>query len=188
DDDVRVAGGDRLNAERHGLEPGAADLVDGERGDLDRNLGIDTALARGILTKPRLQHVAHDHFVDHVRPHTGALERLPNCHRPELHRREVFEGASERSDGRTARGSDEHVTHQAAPPKSIAIRSLVSASRTSTNARRRSVSVTMPTSSSPSTTGSPPNFPARMIRAASSTRICDVAVTTLRVMICSTVV
>ncbi len=52
--------------------------------------------------------------------------------------------------------------------------------------RKRSLSVTIPTSFPSSTTGKPPMLLSTSIRAASSTSVCEVMVITLRVMTLST--
>ena len=67
DDDLRVARLDRLRGEHHGLESGAADLVDRERGDGRGDAGLERGLARRRLADAALDDVAHDDFVDRRR-------------------------------------------------------------------------------------------------------------------------
>jgi len=62
DDDLTVAGLDRLRGEHHGLESGPAHLVDGERRDGGGDPGLDGRLTRRRLPDAALDHVAHDHF------------------------------------------------------------------------------------------------------------------------------
>jgi hypothetical protein len=84
DDALGVARLDRLGGEHHGLETGAADLVDGERGNGGGDAGVDHRLARGGLTRAALHHLAHDDFLDQARVDAGAAHRLADDHRAEL--------------------------------------------------------------------------------------------------------
>src|SRR5262249_43804105 len=182
DDDVRLAGRDGLRAERHGFQPGPTHLVDRERGSLDRNSGVDRALAGGVLPPARLQHLAHDRLVDDLRSDAGTLECLGDDDGAELDRREVFQPSAERPDCGPAGSRDDDIAHQQPAVTSTVIRSSVAVSRTWTNARRRSVYVTIPTRW-PSTTGSEPNRPSSMVRAACSILVSEVTVTGSAVMI-----
>ena len=66
DDDLGIAGLDRLRAQRNRLQARTANLVDRHSSDLRRQSGKDRGLARRILSDARANHVAHDAFVDHV--------------------------------------------------------------------------------------------------------------------------
>ena len=59
-----VAVADRLPAEGDGAQARAAELVDAERGLLDRNAGIDRGLAGRVLALAGAQDLAQDDFVD----------------------------------------------------------------------------------------------------------------------------
>ena len=78
DHTLRVARLDRLGGEHDGLEPRAADLVDGERRNGPGKTGVDRRLARGRLAHASLQHVSHDHFFHRGGIDRGATHRLPN--------------------------------------------------------------------------------------------------------------
>ena len=75
DDDVGVAGGDLLHAERDGAQPRAAELVQAPGGGLLRQAGADRRLAGRVLALAGGQDLAEDDLVDLVRLDLGALER-----------------------------------------------------------------------------------------------------------------
>ena len=115
DDDVDVAERDALRGEHHGLEAGAAHLVDRQR----RHAGIETAaerrLPRGRLAEPGADDVAEDALVDGAGIDAGARDRLAHGHRAEVGRAEVLQRAEELA-GRRSNGADDdgfaHVDRQ----------------------------------------------------------------------------
>ena len=102
DDALRVARLDRLGGEHHGLEAGAADLVDGEGGDGRRQSGVDQRLAGRGLAAAALHHLAHDDLVDRAGVDAGPRDRLADDHGAELGRGKA--GRDRRDSGRSACG------------------------------------------------------------------------------------
>jgi hypothetical protein len=86
DDAAMIAGLDRLRRQHHRLETAAADLVDRHGADLVGDPGTALRLAGRVLAEPRLQHVAHDHFLDGIGLHPGAAHGLPDRDRAQLGR------------------------------------------------------------------------------------------------------
>ena len=86
--DVDVAGGDALGGEHHGLESGAAHLVDGQGGNGVGEARVQRRLARGSLAQSGRHHVAEDAFLDGTRLHAGAAHGFPHDERAELRRGE----------------------------------------------------------------------------------------------------
>ena len=76
DHDVDVAGGDPLRRQHHGLQAGAAHLVDRERRDMVRQSAAKRRLPCGILPEPRADDVPHDAFVDDGGIDAGAAHRF----------------------------------------------------------------------------------------------------------------
>ena len=72
----RSPGADGLVDEADRAHARGADLVDGLRGDLLRDPGLDLGLARGDLPLAGLQHLAVDDALDLIGLDLGALERL----------------------------------------------------------------------------------------------------------------
>ena len=85
---VDVAGGDALGGEHHGLESGAAHLVDGQGGNGVGEARVQRRLARGSLAQSGRHHVAQDAFLDGTRLHAGAAHGFPHDERAELRRGE----------------------------------------------------------------------------------------------------
>src|SRR5262249_40472598 len=76
DVEVPVAGLDRLRGEHYRLEAGAADLVDGDGGDIRWDATMQRRLARRSLALARGDDVAHDDLVDVGDIDACALDRL----------------------------------------------------------------------------------------------------------------
>jgi hypothetical protein len=104
---MRIARLDGLGREHHGLEAGAAHLVDGECRDGAGDPGVDQRLARGGLPRPALQHVAEDHLVHRGPLHPGALEGGADDEGAELRRGEPREAAEVAADRRADGGDDD---------------------------------------------------------------------------------
>ena len=77
DDDVVDAGGDQRGAEVDGLLGRAALAVDGRRGGLDRQPGLQPGVARDVeRLLAELLHAAGDDVLDLGRVDAGAVEHL----------------------------------------------------------------------------------------------------------------
>ena len=77
DDDIGVAVGDLLHAERHRAQARAAELVEQPGGLLLRHAGLHGGLAAGVLALAGGQDLAEDHLVDLAAVDLRALERAP---------------------------------------------------------------------------------------------------------------
>ena len=77
-DHMRIAGADRLRGEHDRLQPGAADLVYREGAHALGDAGADGRLARGVLTEPRSENIAHHDLVHGLRRDARAPDRLGN--------------------------------------------------------------------------------------------------------------
>ena len=106
DGDVDVAGGDALGGEHDGFQPGAADLVDRERGDGLRQSAAERRLPGGGLAEAGGDDVAHDALVDDGRVDAGACHGLAHDQRAELGGSEVLQRAEELA-GRESDGADD---------------------------------------------------------------------------------
>jgi cell division protease FtsH len=102
-----LPGPDQLVRQGDRVQPGQADLVDGDRRDLLRDAALDGCLARGDLPGPALQDLAHDHIVDLARLDAGPANGFPDGVGPQPHRRQVLEPAAELPNGR-AGAIDDH--------------------------------------------------------------------------------
>ena len=76
DHDVELAGADQLVGQGDRIEPGQADLVDGQRRHVQGDATGDRRLPGGDLAGTGLDDVAHDHVV-HLIGTTPALSRAP---------------------------------------------------------------------------------------------------------------
>ena len=65
-DHVGITGADRLRRQHDRFQAGAADLVDGERGNGVGQPRLERGLTSGVLAEPRLQDAAHDDFIDGI--------------------------------------------------------------------------------------------------------------------------
>src|SRR5262249_21743033 len=117
DDEVGVAGADRLGGEHDRLEAGAADLVDGEGGDGVGQSRLEGGLARRVLAEPRLEDVADDDLVDAVRRGAGPFECFADGDGAELRGRHLAEGAEILADGRADGGEDQGIGHESSPQR-----------------------------------------------------------------------
>jgi hypothetical protein len=101
DNDFGVARPDRLEAERHGAQAGAAQLIDAIGGLLDRDAGVDRRLAGGVLPGSRRQHLPQHHFGHLARLDARALQRFANGHLAQV----VGRHRAQRAIERTGRGT-----------------------------------------------------------------------------------
>ena len=100
--EVEIARAHGLIDDADGPQARGADLVDGLRGDLLGDPGLDLGLAGRDLPLAGLQHLAHDHVLDLVRLDLGALERGLDRGRAELggvHARQTSAELAERCAG-----------------------------------------------------------------------------------------
>src|SRR5262249_48114533 len=86
-------------------------LVDRDRGHRHRDPGLHRGLPGGDLALPGLEHVAHDHVVDLLRPDAAPLERGLDRVAAEVHRGERRQSARELADGRPGGGDDDRTGH-----------------------------------------------------------------------------
>jgi hypothetical protein len=106
---ARVPGLDALGRQHDRLQPAAAHLVDGIRGDGVRQPGEQGRLPGRGLADTGLHHVAHHHFVHLLGVDAGPLDRLGDGDRPELRGRQVGQPAEELADRGADGGQEEHV-------------------------------------------------------------------------------
>jgi hypothetical protein len=111
EDDVVVAGANRLGREGHRLEAGAAHLVDRESRDGDRQPSLEGRLAGGVLPDAGGDDVPHDDVLDVLRRHTGALQGLLQDHSAERRSGEPLESSEELSDRGSRRRDDHRFAH-----------------------------------------------------------------------------
>ena len=105
--DVDVADGDALCCEHHGLEAGAADLVDRQRGDVIREAAVQSRLAGRVLPVTGLDDVAHDAFVDNRGIDAGARDGFAHDPGAEIGGRQILERAKKLSRGGSDGGDDD---------------------------------------------------------------------------------
>ena len=115
DDDIAVAVADRLEAERHRAQAGAAELVDAIGGLLDRDARADRGLARRVLALSGREDLAEDRLVDVAGCHVRALHRLEDRDLTEIVGRHARERAVEAAHGCTRRGGDDDIGHWVSP-------------------------------------------------------------------------
>jgi hypothetical protein len=97
--DVLGGGGD-------GVEPGQADLVDGEGGHGHGDAAPDGGLPGRDLALPGLEHVAHDHVLDRARVGPGPLQGGRDGPPAQLDRGQRGQRPAEPPDGRPGPGAD----------------------------------------------------------------------------------
>src|SRR5215210_15731 len=111
DADLEIPGANRLVRDPDRAHTGGADLVDGLRGDLARNPGLDLGLARGNLTLAGLEHLAVDDSLHLVGLHLGAVERLGDRGATEIGCIEGRETAAHLPEGGPGGGEDDRLRH-----------------------------------------------------------------------------
>ena len=89
DDQMGVAGLDRLSGHHHGFQAGTADLVDGRRADGRGQTGPDRGLPCHVLTKTGADHVAEDHLVDLIGGNVCAPNGRPDDRASQRRRRDL---------------------------------------------------------------------------------------------------
>ena len=97
---------DQLIGQRDGVQPGKADLVDGDGGNLLGDASIDRGLTSGYLPRSGLEDLPHDHVVHPIGRDPRPGQCLPDRVAPELDRRDVLESGAELADGRPRSGHD----------------------------------------------------------------------------------
>jgi hypothetical protein len=115
DHDLRIAQRDGLRAERHRLQPAAADHVDGQRRDVVGEAAVERRLTRRVLAESGGQHAAHDALIDRLRGNTRAGDRRAHHDRAKLRRTQLRKRSLELpyccSDG----ADDHHIPHALLP-------------------------------------------------------------------------
>ncbi|MDQ0695753.1 hypothetical protein QF048_002195 [Streptomyces sp. W4I9-2] len=106
DHHVELPGADELVGQRDGVEPGQAHLVDGERGDVHRDAGLDRGLPGGHLARTGREHLAHDHVLDLVTADAGPVQGGLDGEASEVGAGEALEGAEETAHGRPGARDD----------------------------------------------------------------------------------
>jgi hypothetical protein len=106
--DIDVAEGNLLRSRDDRLRSGAADPVDRERRDRDRQPGMDGGLPGRIHLGAGLHDIAHDDGAHLVGAKLSARDRGADRHGTEIGRRYLFESAAEGTDCSTNRfGKDD---------------------------------------------------------------------------------
>ena len=106
DDDFGIAVEQRLVAQRHGAQAGAAELIDAPGRAFHRDAGGDRGLAGRVLALRRGQDLAHDDLGNTARLNAAALERRLDGNGAEIVGRHGGERTVETSD-RGAGGADD---------------------------------------------------------------------------------
>ena len=112
DDDLAVAAADRLIAQRHGAQPGAAQLIDPVGGDLEGDAGRDRGLPRRVLALASGEDLAEDDFGDLGRLDPRTPHRLDDRDLAELVRRQARKPAIEGSDWGAGGAGNHDVAHR----------------------------------------------------------------------------
>ena len=105
-DDVAVTVADRLVAERHGAQPGAAQLVDAVGGRLARDTGRDAAWRAGFWPSPAAR--IWPRMTSETSLGSTSARRSADRDLAELVRREAGEPAVERPDRGAGGAGDDH--------------------------------------------------------------------------------
>lgn len=106
--DVDIAQQDGLRGAHHGLQAGAAQAVDVERGRLGRHAAFQGGHARQVhVARLGIDDVAEHHVADLLAPDLRARQRLAHHQGAQLARRHVLQAAAERPD-RGADTADHH--------------------------------------------------------------------------------
>jgi hypothetical protein len=109
-DHLRLPQSDQLCRRDHGLEPGAAETVDGHRRNSDRTTRSEPDVTREVHLRPRrLNGVSHDDVVDLIGRDPASLERPPTGLRAELDGADVRERTAERAERGTSSFHDDDV-------------------------------------------------------------------------------
>ena len=105
--DVRLVEQDHLRTTDGRLNAGSTQPVDRQRGDFDRQAGLQAHMTRTVdSVRARLHDVAKDDVVYRLRRHAGTLHCRARSNRPELNRRKVLELARVVRHGRARAAQD----------------------------------------------------------------------------------
>ncbi len=115
DDHVGLAAADRLAAQVHRFQAGAAHLVDGHGRHFVGQAGEDRGLPGGVLAGAGGEHLAEDHFADRARLHAGVRQQAAHHRFTEFGGGDVREPALEAADGGAGGGDNDHVLHVVLP-------------------------------------------------------------------------
>ena len=105
--ELGVAGANRLGREHHRFQSRAAHLVDGDRGHGGRHPALERGLPRRGLPDTALDDIAHDDFLQRGGVDPGALDRGPDRHRAEIRGGERGQATQEPADWRARRRHDD---------------------------------------------------------------------------------
>ena len=118
DDDLVVTGHDGLSRQHHGLEAGAADLVDGHGRHALRQAGLDDRLTRRVLAAASGEHLTEDDLADLLATEAAAAQQVLMTVAPSSGRPSWPNDAAELADGGAGSGDDDDVLgHGIAPVK-----------------------------------------------------------------------
>ena len=92
-DYLRITKLDSLCCHHHGLQTRAADFVDRDGWNAERNPTAKRCLPSRILPKPCLNDAAHDHFINIFRLHARTPHTLAHNHRSQIRRLKIFQRA-----------------------------------------------------------------------------------------------
>src|SRR5262245_27361650 len=108
DNDLCVAEGDLLHAERNGTQARAAKLIDAPCRGFLRNAGLHCSLTSWVLAFTGLQDLAKNDLVHLLRGNARTLQRALDGGRPELVSRNCAESTIEGTDsGARCAGDDD---------------------------------------------------------------------------------
>src|SRR5690606_19450694 len=102
-----------LQAQRHGTQARAADLVDAEGGGRFGNARPDSRLPRGVLPGSGCQHLAQNDLVDIVGGNARALERRTDGNGAKIMRGHGAQRPQETADRRTGSAYNDDIAHAA---------------------------------------------------------------------------
>ena len=109
--DVAVAVADRLEAQRHRAQAGAAKLVDAEGRFFNRDAGCNGRLAGRVLALRCREDLPHDRLVDFGGGNACALHSFDDRDLAQIMRRDAGKGAVEAAHRRAGGGGDHNVGH-----------------------------------------------------------------------------
>src|SRR5581483_9176596 len=106
DDDFAFAEGNGLGGQSNGFQSRATHLVDGHRSDLGIAAALQSGLARGILSQPRLNDVAENCFVHLFGFDAGAANRFRDDFCAQFRGGKSGQAALKFADGSANRGEN----------------------------------------------------------------------------------
>src|SRR5471030_1105569 len=101
DDNIRIAALDRLCGKMSSLQAAATNLANRHSRHRVRQAGPDQGLPRGVLADTGSERLAHDHFGNLIRLHTGGSEQRFDDLGTQIGRRYLRDGTIEFTYGGT---------------------------------------------------------------------------------------